>query len=209
MEVFDCEQGSDEWKTLRVGLCTASNFSVIMAEGKDGNVSKTREDLLFDLVGERFTGEPAEDEFSSWAMERGKVMEAEARSFYEFTQQVTVKQVGFIRNTLPGTKVIVGCSPDGLVGKKKGLEIKTLKPRLLIRRYEKGQIMPTEHRAQVQGTMLVAELDEMDLMLFYRGMPKPMIFTVKRDEVYLKQLSNEIERFDHELRRLVQKHSGS
>ena len=200
----DVEQNTDEWRELRLGLPTASNFATIMAEGKDDDASKTRRKLLYRLAGEKLTGEPAE-EYTNRSMQRGHVMEDMARDFYAFTRGVKVKRMGFIKNVLPGTQVVVGCSPDGMIGKKKALEIKSMAPDLLIAQLLKGDIMPQEHRAQVHGVMLVGELDKCDLMLFYRGMPKAPIFEVGRDEKYIKELSNGIEIFDHELRRLVEK----
>jgi hypothetical protein len=200
----DVVQGTEDWKLLRLGLPTASNFATILADAKDGEASKTRRKLLYRLAGERLTGAPAE-EYSNKYTDRGNRMEAAARDYYAFIRNVEVTQTGFIRNTIKGTNVIVGYSPDGLIGKKKALEIKTMAPDLLIAQLLKGDIMPPEHRAQVQGGIMVGELDEIDLMLFYRGMPKAPIFPVKRDPVFIKELSNSIEIFDHELRRLVEK----
>lgn len=197
------EQGSPEWYALRRGLPTASNFGTIMASGRDGGESKTRQKLLYDLAGELLTGESAES-FSNAAMERGKKMEEEAREHYAFTRGVVVERIGFVRNKL-ANGVVVGCSPDGFVGRTKGLEIKTMIPRLIIEQLVRGAGMPTEHRAQVQGTILVAELESVDLALFYHGMPKAPVFTVERDEVFIKQLTDEIERFDYELRTLLDK----
>jgi hypothetical protein len=178
-----------------------------MASGKDGGESLTRRKLLYDLAGELLTGEPAEN-WSGPAMERGKIMEAEAREHYAFTRGVEVERVGFVRNKLPRGQ-IVGASPDGFVvndftKRAKGLEIKTQIPRLMIEQLMRGGI-PPEHRAQVQGTMLVAELEEVDLVIFYRGMPGALVFTVARDDAFIKQIESEIERFDYDLKQLVEK----
>jgi hypothetical protein len=45
----------------------------------------------------------------------------------------------------------------------------------------------------------------MDLVCFYRGMPTNAVFTVERDEVYIRRLREELERFDYDLRMLVNK----
>ncbi len=195
----EVEQGSDEWFRFRLGICTASNFGAVMAAGE----GKTRTKLLYDLAGEILTGEPAE-KWSGPAMERGKAMEAEAREYYAFTHDVEVVRIGFVRNKLPRGQVI-GASPDGFIGNAKGLEIKTQIPRLLIEQLVKGAAMPPEHRVQVQGTMLVCELESMDLMIFYRGMPVAPVFTVERDEIFIKEISDAIEVFDYDLKRLVEK----
>jgi hypothetical protein len=52
-------------------------------------------------------------------MERGKIMEDEARDLYCFMARLRADARGFIRN---GDK---GCSPDSLIGEVGALEIKT------------------------------------------------------------------------------------
>ena len=74
VEFFDVEQKSDPWFELRRGVPTASKFSVIMAEGKDGAEAKTREDYMERLVGELISGQVAES-FRNEAMDRGNRME--------------------------------------------------------------------------------------------------------------------------------------
>lgn len=200
------EQGSELWHKMHIGVPSASLFSTIMATGKDGGESKTRTKLLFQMAGEVLTGIPREN-YSDGYMERGKKMEERARSHYAFTHDVELTRIGFIRNKLPHGQMI-GCSPDALVGKSKGLEIKTQAPHLMIEQLIKGSAMPTEHRAQVHGTMLVAELDEMDLMLFYDGMPVSPKFTIGRDEAYCKEIAGAVEIFGYELASLVEKIRG-
>lgn len=207
VEIFeDIEQQSEAWFELRLGTPTASVFSTIMADGKDGGASKGRTTLLHKLAGELLTGRPAEGKFVTPAMERGNEMEPRARAYYERTSFEEIHRVGFIRRKLPhGT--YVGASPDALVGKdrKRGLEIKTMAPHLMIDRLLRGAQMPPEHRAQVHGTMWVAALESVDLLLFYDGMPVAPKFTVERDESYIKVIANEVEKFDYDLRELVAK----
>ena len=205
VEIFeDIEQGSDEWFQLRLGIPTASNFATMMASGKDGGESKTRRDLMYRLAGEILTGKPSEGAFKSAAMQRGNDMEAEARQHYIDTHFADVRQVGFIRRKLPSGRY-AGCSPDALIGDKKALELKTMAPHLMIERLVNGAGMPPEHRAQIQGTMWVGDLEEVDLLLFYSGMPVAPKFTVRRDDTYIKQISNAVEIFEYETRMLVEK----
>ena len=67
--------------------------------------------LSADEMSTRITGNYEED-YKNSHMERGKAMEAEARSLYAFLHDEPLTQVGFIRN---GNK---GCSPDSLAGKR-------------------------------------------------------------------------------------------
>jgi hypothetical protein len=108
MEIINCDQGSEDWFAARAGIHTASEFATIMANGGGGSESKTRRTYLLKLAGERLTGEPM-DSYSNHHMERGKVMEDEARRFYAFLTDHELCSVGFIRN---GEK---GCSPDSLI----------------------------------------------------------------------------------------------
>lgn len=205
-EIFqDIEQGSPEWFELRLGIPTASNFAMMMRDGD----SKTRTEYMRRLAGEVMTKRPAEGKIVTAAMDRGNQMEPEARDHYSRKNFVTLERIGFARRKLPSGRY-VGCSPDGLIlpRKKKGLEIKTMAPYLMIERLETGAGMPPVHRWQVYGTMWIMDLEEVDLMLFYSGMPVAPQFTVKRDEKTIKEISDSAEVFDNELHKLVKKIRG-
>lgn len=201
LKVHTDPQGSDEWFKARIGIPTASMFSVIMAEGKDGGDSMTRQQYLYRLAGEQITGEQAEETFKSRAMERGKEMEPIAIEDYERRTDRKVMRVGFATN-FSGLKHC-GASADGLVGFDGGVETKTMRPDLMIPLLVRGARMPMEHRAQVHGNMLVWERDWWDFKVFWPSMPD---FTVRvqRDDTYIKQLHGEIERFNYELKKLVE-----
>ena len=201
---FDVEQGSEEWYQLRLGVPTASNFRIMMATGKDDEESKTRSRLMRVLAGEILTGTPAEGKIVTAAMERGKEMEADARAYYERTRFADVRQVGFIRRRLPSGNW-VGCSPDGLIGEKKAVEFKTRAPDLIIEGLTKGSGFPSEFRAQCQGTLWVADLEEIELLIYYRNMPVCPTFRLFRDESYIRELSRAVETFEYETRMLVEK----
>jgi len=202
LQVVDVEQGSDEWFRARLGLPTASHFSVIMATGRDGGDSMTRTQYLHRLAGEIVTDRVAEETFKSRAMERGKEMEPEAIADYERRKNVSVKRVGLGIN-FAGLRRC-GASPDGLVGFDGGLETKTMRPDLMIPLLMKPKVLPPEHRAQVFGNMYVWERDHWDLKIYYPKMPDYTV-RVYRDDVYIKELDNEIQRFNHELNRLVER----
>ncbi len=206
IEFFDVEQGSEAWHELRIGLPTASRFADVMASSEE---VKVRTKYLQRLAGEIISGEPAET-FRNEAMDRGKTMEPLARAYYERTHLVDVERVGFVKRTvrplaLAAKEFVIGASPDGLVTKRKGLEIKTMRPELLMAVKQRGGGPPVEHRAQCQGTMLVADLDEVDLLLFYDGRKGPMAlkFTMTRDDVYIAKLRDGLDAFSYELRKLV------
>lgn len=190
LEIFDCKQGTDIWFECRRGIPTASKFSTVMAKGE----GKTRTEYMRKLAGEILTGEPSE-QFSNVHTERGTSLEEEARSTYAFITDTDPQLVGFMRN---GNK---GASPDSLIGINGGLEIKTALPHIQIDRLERDRL-PPEHKGQVQGNIWISEREWWDFVSYWPGLPM-LITRVYRDEEYIKQMSDEIERFNEELSALV------
>ena len=195
MIIIDVEQGSEQWLRARAGIPTCSDFKILLMEGKTkGSESLTRRTLLRKKAGEIITGEPMES-YSNADMERGKVMEEEARNYYAFMADAVPKRIGFVRN---GQK---GCSPDSFIGKNGMLEIKTAFPHIMIEMIEKDEF-PTEHKAQCQGGLWTCEREWIDISVYWPKMP-PFIKRAYRDEVYIRQLSNAVDQFNEELATLV------
>jgi hypothetical protein len=196
LEIVECEQGTPEWYRHRMAIPTASEFATVMAKGKNGNPSKVRDKYLRQLAGEIITGEPMEN-YTNAYMERGKLLEPEIRNLYCMFKDYEVRQVGFLRNGR------TGASPDGLIGDDGMLEIKSEAPHLLIETILADKI-PPEHYAQLQGNLLVAGREWIDIAIGYKRMPL-VIKRTGRDEAYLKTLNDEIDRFLDELDVVVQK----
>lgn len=198
MEVFSCEQNSPEWYAARLGIPTASEFAVVLREkGRgDNGESKTRTKYLYRLAAEIVTGE-AHEGYGNSHMERGKLLEPEARSLYAFLQDEPLQPVGFIRN---GNK---GASPDSLVGESGGLEVKTKQPGLMVETLLKDEF-PSEFMAQCQGNIWVSEREWWDLAVYW---PKLPLFAkrVYRDEAYIKKLSAAVDKFNDELAEVVER----
>lgn len=190
VEIIDCEQGSPEWFAARLGIPTASMFSAILAKGE----GKTRKAYMRQLAAEIVTGEPT-DSFSSFAMERGKIMEAEAREMYALVYDDDLARVGFVRNGP------IGWSPDSLIGDDGALEIKTQRGDLIIETLLKDEF-PSEHKAQCQGGLWVGEREWIDLCVYWPKMPL-FVKRVGRDEAYIKTLASEVDRFREELDQIV------
>jgi len=194
MQIIDCEQGSSEWFQARAGVVTASEFQTLLMKGKGGGESLTRKTYMRKLAGEIITGEPTES-FTNAHMERGKAMEAEARDLYAFMSDCDPRQVGFIKS---GRK---GASPDSLIGDDGGLEIKTRLPHLQIELLEKGDV-PSEHIAQIQGGMWIAEREYWDFVSYWPKLPL-FVKRVYRDEAYIKTLAAAVDQFNNEMDALV------
>lgn len=191
IEIFNVEQGSADWFECRRGIPTASKFASIMADSKD-RVGRTT--YLRQLAGERITGEPAET-YKNADMARGNAMEEEARNYYALMTGTEPQLVGFLRN---GDK---GASPDSLIGKDGGVEIKTQIPALLIATIEKDEF-PNVHKAQTQGFLWVGEREWVDLIVYWPKMPK-FIKRAYRDVAYIAKLAREVAEFNEELDALV------
>lgn len=187
----ELEQGTEAWRTIRLGLPTASEFHSILAKGE----GKTRRSYLMRLAGEILTGEPAET-YESADMIRGREMEQEARDLYAFMTDSTPETVGFIKN---GDK---GCSPDALVGNDGLLEIKTKKPALLVDCILKDTF-PAEHKAQCQGALWVAEREWIDIAIYWPRLPL-FVKRAYRDEAYIKTLAEAVKAFNDELAATVE-----
>jgi hypothetical protein len=192
IEVFDFEQGSPEWVAIRLGIPTASEFKAVLAKGE----GRTRRTYMMKLLGERLTGEPA-DNYINDHMDRGKVMEAEARETYALIRDLEPVRVGFIRNG------VAGCSPDSLIGDDGLLEIKTKLAHLQLDALEADRL-PPEHIPQVQGQLWVAERKWLDFVSYWPRLPL-FVKRIYRDEAYIEKLRGEVSVFNAELDSLTAK----
>lgn len=199
IQIVECEQGSPEWFAARLGLPTASEFKTIISVKKDAREKVTRQTYMRKLAGEILTGRPAES-YTNAHMERGHEQEDEARKLYAFMADCEPQRVGFIRS---GQK---GCSPDSLIGTAGGLEIKTALPHIQIERLEKGEL-PPEHKAQVQGSIWIAERQWWDFVSYCPGLPL-LVVRVHRDDGYIATLSGAVTDFNAELAEMVERIRG-
>lgn len=188
MIFHDVAQGSPEWHVLRLGVPTASEFCKIITP-KTMQLSKQADEYANLKIAEMMTGEPQGLLQPTYAMERGKAMEVEARDAYEFTNNVTVQNGGFITDD----KGHVGCSTDFLVGDDGSGEIKCLFAKSHIKHLIEQEVKP-EHMPQVQGQLMIAEREWCDWWMYHPDLPRVGIRTY-RDEVYIKKLSQCIDSF--------------
>lgn len=195
VQIINCEQNSPEWYEARRGVPTASEFASIMSNGRGKNESLTRRTYLNKLAGEIITGELTE-QATTFHMERGKIMEDEARKLYSFMTDCDPQVVGFVRNE------VAGASPDRLIGDNGGLEIKTKLPHLQIDVLRRDEL-PEEHKAQVHGSMWVTEREWWDFVSYWPTLPI-FVKRVYRDEEYIKQIADAVIVFNDELAAVVE-----
>lgn len=189
----DIEQGTPEWFELRARKATASCFSDILAKGQGKQRAKYRRQL----IAESLTGKPTEQHaYGAWAvnLDRGQEQEPRARMAYQLATGNIVDRVTFIDHDT----IRAGCSPDGLIfGMRRGLEAKCVIPTVQVDTVESGSY-PSEHRAQIQGSMWITGYEEWDFCSYSPDMPEHLrtyIYTVSRDEAYIAELEREVVRF--------------
>lgn len=193
MEILNMVQGTPEWIEARLGICTASRFSDVLAGGQ----GKTRSKYMRQLVAERISGLPTEN-YSNAYMERGHEWEDEARMFYSLMKEVECEQVGFIRD---GDK---GASPDALIDKKGALEIKTRTGEIQINTILTDKV-PSENIAQIQGIIWIGDLEWCDYCSYSKGLPL-FVKRVYRDDKYINgTLWPGVERFIEEMHEMVRR----
>lgn len=192
------EQGSAGWHSERFGRITASQMNCVMAgDGAEPYKTGLRKGLPRDLpmehtnyvrrlAAERITGK-SRDPIKAKALDWGHDVEPIARAYYEARTGVLVELCGFI---LHPDYPFIGASPDFLIGKKGGGEIKCPEStEVHLATLEDG--LPEEHINQIQGGLFVTGRDLWDFVSFHPAFPAPLnlyVQRVTRDDIYIKKL---------------------
>ena len=192
------EQGTDEWKKLRLGKVTASRVSDVMSKVKSGE-SASRRNYKMDLVVERLTGLPTSS-FTSPAMAWGVENEKLARMAYEAATGTFVDIVAFVQH--PSIEWF-GCSPDGLVGD--GLmEIKCPNTANHID-YLLAGIPPAKYVPQMQTQMACTGAKWCDFVSFDPRLPDELqllVVRLNRDDAYIQEIEAEVKQFLEEVKQV-------
>lgn len=191
LQVIDVEQNTDEWHQARMGIPTASAFDKVISKGRSDKPSAIRRKYMLQLLGERLTGVPTEN-FDTPQFQRGHHDEDIAANDYAFRQAVEVETAGFMR------RGDMGYSPDRIIAGTSGaIEIKSKKPDLQLALMF-DDVLPEEHKPQVQGGMLVGGFDFVDFVSYCKDLPL-FVKRVYRDEKYISWLHEQIQQFNQEL----------
>ena len=162
----DIEQGSDEWLAVRRGILTASEMRLIMTPTMRPASNDKERAHLFELLGQRITGY-TEPHYISDDMLRGHEDEIEARIRYaEHFAPVTA--CGFVTNDDHG--VVIGYSPDGLVGDDGLIECKSRRQKYQIETILADEV-PAEYLLQCQTGLLVTGRKWLDFVSYCGGLP--------------------------------------
>ena len=195
MKTYDIEQGSSEWRALRLGIPTASEFDKIVTP--TGAFSKQSQSYMNRLAAERFLRKPLDEIGDMFWIRRGAELEPEAVTAYEFARNVSLRRVGFC-TTDDGR---LGASLDRMADKG-AVEIKCPAPATHIGYLTDGFGRPYWH--QVQGQMFVCDLPWVDLVSYYPGLPLH-IERIERDLAYIRTLESALWKLCDELDALTER----
>lgn len=183
---IQAEQRSKEWRDARLGVPTASQFHRLTT-AKTGKPSKQADKYLAELVAEHLIQEPLDFPTSDF-MERGIVLEAEARAWYEFQTGREIRDAGFC--LLDDRSA--GASPDGFVDPDGLTEIKCHSAAIHVASLLGDPA--DDHRPQVQGQLLVTGKAWCDYVL-YNPVIESRIIRIERDEDYIAALLGILQEF--------------
>jgi len=198
MIVVNCEQGSPEWLSARVGIATASRFADVLARLKGGEEAATRKGYRTELVVERLTGSPAPS-FTSFDMKLGTEREPLGRAEYEARFGAFVTEVGFCRHdSLPA-----GSSPDGLIEEDGGIEIKCPNRSTHFGYLKLDTFQaPSNYVAQIQGNLWITGRQWWDFVSYNPDFPPNLQLIrrrIARDNAFIAMLENEVALFLEEV----------
>lgn len=179
----DVEQGSEKWFDLKSGRITGTEFQVMMS----GKTTKGYNTLLRKTVFESLYGVSLENDYTSEWMERGSLMEMDARNWYEGEILSVVEEVGFVE-----IDDWFGFSPDGMIGNDGIVEIKCPKWSTHMDYMERDlkSLPPSPYKYQVIGPMaFINELEWVDFVSYHDILP-PM-----RRRYYRTDVADEIDQF--------------
>ncbi len=192
VKVISVEQRSPEWFAARLGRLTASSLGDAFATTKSG-YSTSRRNLKLRIVLERLTNKSQESGYTNAAMERGILLEPEARAAYEVESGLLVDEVGFIVHD----ELLTGASPDGLIGEDGGLEIKCPGAAAHLD-YLRGEI-PNEYQLQMCHGLWLTGRTWWDFVSYHPDFPDPLKLKVTR--LYEKNI--DLTAFEASVRRFL------
>lgn len=189
-------QRTDAWRQDRCGKVTASRVGDIIKTINGGKAySAKRANYFNELVAERLTNKPQDWKEVKSLTDRAE-MEPQAVACYEFYSGYRVDLSGFIQH--PEIE-FAGSSPDGLIQKDGGLEIKCLDGGNHVKLFgDRPEDVMDEYLPQVNFNMACTGREWWDFIAFNPHMPEHMKMfrrTIRRDENCIKLLETAVIEF--------------
>lgn len=172
---YDMEQGTDEWRAIRVGIPTASEFKRFITPAK-GEYAAAADEYAAELVAaslgwsKSFRGNSDTD--------RGNLLEKEAIRWLEMRYGFKGRDVGFCLSDCG----FYGASPDWLTDEGTPCEVKAPDLHTMIKWKLKGKL-PDDHKVQVHGEI-------------YTTGAKRAIFVAYSENPYVENMMIEVPRDD-------------
>jgi len=161
MIIHNFKQLSPEWFKIRECKVTASHAGAIASQGAglDSYIYKMMAEHYLEIEIKHFENEHTK---------RGIKLEGVARRLYELDYGVKVDETGFIEYN-----EFVGCSPDGLIGKDEGAEIKCPCNKNYKKILETGKV-DNNWIWQCQMNLLITGRKKWNLIIFNPNFDKAM-----------------------------------
>lgn len=196
--ISDIEQGTAEWRMLKLGVPSAGRFGDIITPSK-GDYSKSADRYMLQLIAEKITNKPTET-YSNGNMEKGIEMEAEAREWFVLTQNKDVRQVGFIYRD---ERKLIGCSPDGIIYDDgimddEGIEIKRPASSTMVQ-YLLDGTLPLIYKPQIQGSMFITGFKHWYFLAYHEDFTNPLLLLINRDDEYISKMEKHLHKFTTDL----------
>ena len=193
MKVLEFAQGTDEWRAARAGKVTASRIDAVLAKIASGEAA-ARRDYRAQIVAEILTARPQDDGYVNYEMQWGIDQEPMARSAYEVSRGLLIREVGFVIHPELERS---GASPDGLLGKDGMCEIKCPKTATHLQWMWEGKV-PAKHQPQMHWQMACTGRKWNDFVSYDPRLPEELqLFVVRlpRDEGRIRDIEREVEKF--------------
>jgi hypothetical protein len=185
---IECDQGTPEWHSARLGIPTASKFrDALDTLTKDGRPAQCSVQYAHELAIERIAQYPVREVFESWQMKRGTEEEPYGRLNYEVDHGVAVREAGICLTD----DRLFGYSTDGLVEDDGLIEIKSLvAPVKLVNLWRDGDLSEWMH--QIQGGLWITGRQWADFICWapqLRAVDKHLyVKRVHRDEKFINEM---------------------
>ena len=176
MKIYDMDQRSPEWHTIRLGKLTGSRAGDMLATVQTkGKEAASRRNLRIELALERITGVAQERGFVTQAMTDGIEREADALAQYQIHSGELVTSVGFVEHD----NKLAGYSPDGVTSDYKGfVEVKC--PEQAAHLESLSGRIPERYMAQMTHGFWITGAEWCDFVSFHPLFPEKLRLKVMR-----------------------------
>lgn len=206
---WDLEQGSDEWREIRLGKFTGSTASVILTNGKSADgLGSGVSTLIYKNASELITGSEGDSFQGNAHTERGNACEPLALQMYEEATWSNVKRCGFIE-----LNHYIGYSPDGVVGEDGLIECKSPDNKEYLRLFFERETLKqaavdSKYIAQMQFGLWVTGRQWCDNIYFNAAFGAAPYFHIhfERDEKVMQIFDEKMEIISRKMDEIQQKY---